>query len=84
MFKSIIILGLLNTTNSVPLFFFCKKHKNVPLTNTLKNTSKNKTDYKNIPVVRYNSSLLITMIMHDLCFIQTNRLHYVYKKDKLV
>ena len=78
MFKSIIILGLLNTTNSVPLFFFCKKHKNVPLTNTF----KNKTEYKNIPVVRYNSSLLITMIMYDLCFVHPNSLNYVYIKDK--
>lgn len=78
MFKSIIILGLLNTTNSVPLFFFCKKHKNVQPTNTF----KNKTEYKNIPVVRYNSSLLITMIMYDLCFVHPNSLNYVYIKDK--
>lgn len=78
MFKSIIILGLLNTENSVPLFFFCKKHKNVPLTNTF----KNKTEYKNIPVVRYNSILLITMIMYDLCFVHPNSVNYVYIKDK--
>ena len=73
------LLGLINSSISVPFIFFNRKRAPP----TVKNTFKNKTEYKNIPVVRYNSSLLITMIMHDLCFVHPNSLNYVYIKDKL-
>ena len=43
----------------------------------------NKTNYINVPVRRYNNSLLITLMLYDLAFVYPDTIKYIYKKDKL-
>jgi len=73
------ILGLINSSVSVPLIFFNRKR--IPATIT--NRFTNKTDYINVPVRRYNNNLLITLMMYDLCFVYPDTIKNVYIKDKL-
>ena len=79
MFKPLMILGLINSSIGVPFIFFNRKRAPP----TVKNLFINKTNYINVPVRRYNNNLLITLIMHDLCFVYPDTIKYIYKKDKL-
>jgi hypothetical protein len=80
MFKSLLLLGVINSSLGVPFIFFNRKRA-PPI---FHNNFCNKTKYIKVPVYRNNNnSLLITLIMHDLCFVYPDMIKYVYKKDKL-
>jgi len=64
---------------SVPFIFFNRKRPPPTITNHF----TNKTDYRKIPVNKYNNSLLITLIMYDLCIVYPDTIKNVYIKDKL-
>ena len=62
MFKRLMLLGLINCSIAVPFIFFNRKRAPP----TVKNLFTNKTNYINVPVRRYNNSLLITLMLYDL------------------
>ena len=79
MFKSLVVLSLINSCSGVPFIFFNKK----PAPPTITNRFTNKTDYRKIHINKYNNSLLITLMMYDLCTVYPNTIKNVYIKDKL-
>ena len=79
MFKRLMLLGLINCSIAVPFIFFNRKRAPP----TVKNLFTNKTNYINVPVRRYNNSLLITLMLYDLAFVYPDTIKYIYKKDKL-
>ena len=80
MFKTLIVLSLINSCTSVPFIFFNRKRAPPTITNRF----TNKTNYIKIPVNKYNNSLLITLMMYDLCIVYPNTIKNDYVKDKLI